>query len=107
MELGDKQPSQLVSEVRRRLSEITLKADDKIIKSRLLTSLPTSLRSALVGYEDTNIEQYAKITDSMMVVEDFSSPIKTVNAVLMAGKEMKDIRYGRENHISKQIFHSI
>ena len=39
-----------------------------MIKSRLLTALPTSLRSALVGHEDTNVELYAKIADSMMVV---------------------------------------
>ena len=80
MELGDKRPSQLVNEVKRRFSEIGLKADDKIIKSRLLTALPTSLHSVLVGHEDANVEQYAKIAVSMMAVVASSSPFKTVNA---------------------------
>ena len=51
MELGDKRPSQLVNEDKRWFAEIGLKADDKIIKSRQLTALPTSLRSALVGHD--------------------------------------------------------
>ena len=39
-----------------------------MIKSRLLTALPTSLRSALLGHEDVNVEQYAKIADGIMAV---------------------------------------
>ena len=80
MELGDKRPSQLVNEVKRRFAEIDLKVDDKIIKSRILTALPTSLRYALVGHEDANVEQYSKIADSMMAVAASSSPFKTVNS---------------------------
>ena len=58
-----------------------MRADDNIIKSRLLIALPTSLRSALVGHEDANVEQYAKIADSMMAVAASASPFKTVNTV--------------------------
>ena len=58
-ELGDKRPSQLVSDIKKRFQEIGLKADDTIVKSRLLTALPPHFRSALVGHEDVTIEQYA------------------------------------------------
>jgi len=79
LELGDKRPSQLVSEIKRRFNEIGLKADDTIIKSRLLTALPVHLRSALVGHEDTAVDQYAKIADSMVAVAVPQSPF--INAV--------------------------
>ena len=35
----------------------------------------------MVGHEDANVEQYAKIADSMIAVAASSSPFKTVNAV--------------------------
>jgi len=80
MELGDKRPSQLVSEFKRRFNEIGLKADDTLVKSRLLTALPTNLRAALVGHEDQSVEQYAKIADSMLAVAK-PSPFVPINTL--------------------------
>ena len=71
----------MVNKVKRRFSEIGLKAVERIIKSKQLTALPISLRSALVGHEDANVEQYAKIVDRMMAVAPYSSPFKTLNVV--------------------------
>ena len=78
-ELGDKRPSQLVSDIKKRFQEIGLKADDTIVKSRLLTALPPHLRSALVGHEDVTIEQYAKIADSMLAMATPLSPFSSTS----------------------------
>ena len=51
MTLGDKKPSQLVSEIKRRFKNIGLAVDDAIVKTRLLSALPANLRSALVGHQ--------------------------------------------------------
>ena len=108
-----------------------------------------------MDHEDANVEQYAKIADSMMAVAASASPFKTVNTVRqgdfrgrrdfnpvnnaadksftprwaktkdlqfsyifwgtcsvlqalvqMSRKETKNSRYGREDPISKQTFHS-
>ena len=85
IELGDKRPTQLVNEIRRRFSEIGLKADDSIIKSRLLTALPANLRSALVGHEEASVEQYAKIADSMMAVTSNITPFQGLNNIQEQG----------------------
>ena len=73
-ELGDKRPSQLVSDIKKRFRKIGLKADDTLVKSRLLTALPPHLRSAIVGHGDVTIERYAKIADSMLAVANPLSP---------------------------------
>lgn len=68
IELGDRKPSQLVHEIRRRFAEIGVKVDDSIVKARLLRALPPSLRAALVGHEDVDVNTYAKIADSIVAV---------------------------------------
>ena len=74
MELRNKQPSQLVNEVKRRFLEIGLKAEDKIIKSSLLTALPISLPSALVGHEDANVEQCANSATRTYILMNIHGP---------------------------------
>ena len=81
LDLGDKRPSQFVTEVKRRFSDIGLTADDDIVKSRLLKALPAHLRSALVGHDSVSLDQYAKIADSMLSVSISTSPFVSVNSV--------------------------
>jgi len=78
IDLGDKKPTQVVAEMKRRFTEIGLRAEDDIIKSRLLTALPQSLRSALVGHDTQPLETYAKIADSMVAVAS-PSPFVSLN----------------------------
>ena len=81
LDLGDKRPTQFVTEMKRRFSEIGIKADDDVVKSRLLKALPAHLRSALVGHDSVNLDQYAKIADSMLAVSVQTSPFINVNQV--------------------------
>lgn len=74
MQLNDRRPAQFVIDIKRRFAEVGLKADDDVIKSRLLSALPTSLRSALVAHEDTDIDTFAKIADSMLAVTASETP---------------------------------
>ena len=74
MTLGDKRPSQLVAEIKWRFEDIGLAVDGAIVKSRLLSALPTNLRSALVGYDDCTLEQYSKFADSVVAVASSESP---------------------------------
>jgi hypothetical protein len=80
VELGDKRPSQLVLDIKRRFTDVGLTADDAVIKSRLLTALPPSIRAALVGHESAALETFAKIADSMLAVSASSTPF-AVNKV--------------------------
>jgi len=68
VELGDRRPTQLVTEIKRRFTDIGLPIDDNIIKSRLLSALPCHIRSALVGHDSVSVDQYAAIADSMLAV---------------------------------------
>lgn len=74
IDLGDRRPSQLVMDIKRRFSDVGLKADDAIVKSRLLTALPPSIRAALIGHESVALESFAKIADSMLAVSAASTP---------------------------------
>lgn len=68
VELGNKRPTQFVSEMKRRFSEIGLAPDDNLIKARLSSALPMQIRTALVGHDDASLENYVKIADSMLAV---------------------------------------
>ena len=68
LNLGERKPSHLVTEIRRKFSEVGVQVDDTIVKSRLLSALPIQIRSALVGHEDSDLKTFAKIADSMMAV---------------------------------------
>lgn len=81
VELGDRRPTQLVSDIRRRFSEVGLQVDDSIVKSRLLMALPSNIRSALVGHESASLDNFAKIADSMLAVASPSTPFNTVARV--------------------------
>lgn len=94
MDLGDMRPSQFVAEIKRRFRDIGLTADDAIIKSRLLSALPVSLKSALVGHDDSTLDQYVKIADSMLAVVASSSPFINVSAV----QEQQQQHRGRDNY---------
>ncbi len=74
VQLGDRRPAQFVVDIKRRFSEVGLKADDAVIKSRLLSALPPALRSALVAHEAVDVDTFAKIADSMLAVTASSSP---------------------------------
>lgn len=73
VELGDKRPTQMVSEIRRRFSQIGLEAEEKIIKSQIIAAVPHSIRSALVGHENTSVEEFSKIADSMLSIASTQS----------------------------------
>lgn len=73
IELGSRRPAQFVLDVKRRFSEVGLKADDAVIKSRLLSALPPTLRSALVAHEGVDVDTFAKIADSMIAVTSSDS----------------------------------
>lgn len=68
VQLNDRRPAQFVTDIKRRFAEVGLKADDAVIKSRLLSALPSTIRSALVAHEDSDLEKFAKIADSMLAV---------------------------------------
>ena len=74
VELGDRRPSQLVTDIKRRFADVGLKADDAIVKSRLITALPPTIRAALVGHECVALDTFAKIADSMLAVSAASTP---------------------------------
>ena len=109
VELGDKRPSQLVADIKKRFNDIGLKADDTIIKSRLLTALPTHLRSALVGHEEQSVDQYAKIADSMVAVAAPATPFSSVNATYSANNDRQPPRNNNfrnnTNRFSVRPFH--
>ena len=73
---GDRRPRQLVAEINWLFPEIGLTADDTIIKSRLLSAFPPCLRSAYVGHDESPLNQYAKIADSMLAVWAKDTPFK-------------------------------
>lgn len=74
VELGDRRPTQLVMDIKRKFNEVGLQADDSIIKSRLITALPSTVRSALVGHDNVPLDNFAKIADSMLAVMGRESP---------------------------------
>ena len=76
LELGDRKPSHLVNEIQRRFSEVGVKVDDTIVKSRLLSALPLQIRSALVGHEDADLKTFSKIADSMLAVLPSATPFR-------------------------------
>jgi len=103
LELGDKKPSQLVNEIKRRFREINVTPDDTIIKSRLLSALPHGIRSALVGHDNVTVEQYGQIADSMLAVANMSSSPFTVAKVTENNhsdgfNRHQNFNSNRENH---------
>jgi len=74
VELGNKRPTQLVVEIKRRFTEIGLTPDETIIKSRILSALPQNIKSALVGHDSASLEDYVKIADSMIAVAAPQNP---------------------------------
>lgn len=104
IQLGDKRPSQLVVEIKRRFSEIGMTPDDSIIKSRLLSALPAHLRSALVGHDSVSVEQYGQIADSMLAVAGMSSSSPFTVAQVQQEKRF-DNRHPRQNKFVVRPFH--
>lgn len=78
VELGDRRPTQLVTDIRRRFTEVGLQVDDSIVKSRLLSALPGNIRSALVGHESEALDNFARIADSMLAVAGPPTPFHTI-----------------------------
>ena len=76
LELGDRKPSHLVTEIKRRFSDVGIDVEDTIVKSRLLSALPPHIRSALVGHEDADLKTFAKIADSMLAVSPAATPFR-------------------------------
>ena len=68
VELGDKRPTQMVGEIRRRFSYIGLEVEEEIVKSQILTAMPHTIKSALVGHENLGVDEFSKIADSMLSV---------------------------------------
>jgi len=105
IELGDRRPSQLVAEITRRFSEIGLKPDDSIVKSRLLSALPNHIKSALVGHDGASLEDYAKIADSMLAVAQPVSNSFYVGAINNENRPSSSNVANKENYRSKS--HSV
>jgi len=99
MTLGDKKPSQLVSEIRRRFAEIGITADEAIVKSRLLSALPINLQTALVGHDDVSLEKYASIADSMISVAAAESPFVNVAAMEQRRRPENTQHFSRANTV--------
>jgi len=93
VELGDRRPTQIVSEIKRRFEEIGLPVDDNIVKSRLLSAVPCHIKSALVGHDNASLDQYAAIADSMLAVAGHSNS-SFVGAV---GASAQSQRYNNSN----------
>jgi len=98
MSLGDKRPTQLVAEIQRNFSDIGLNAEEAIIKNRLMSALPSSIRSALVGHENQSLNEFAKIADSMLAVSSSDSPftvgtIKSYSARRSGNNLSRDYRF--------------
>jgi hypothetical protein len=82
LELGDRKPSQLVIEIQRRFSEVGIEVDETIVKSRLLGSLPSHIRSALVGHENSDLKTFSKIADSMLAVSPAATPFRVQHSAM-------------------------
>jgi len=73
LELGEKRPTQMVGEIRRRFQDIGLEAEEKIVKSQILAAMPHTIRSALVGHENASLDEFSKIADSMLSITNSQS----------------------------------
>ena len=60
--------------IKKRFADIGLTAQEDLIKSRLISAVPATVRTALVGHDDVSLEQFAKIADSMLSVVSNESP---------------------------------
>ena len=78
LHIGDKWPTQFVSEIKSRFNDVGLGVYNAIIKSRLLSEIPANMRCSLVGHDDVSLEQYA---DSIMAVPQCDTPFISVNAM--------------------------
>lgn len=90
VELGDRRPTQLVTDIQRKFRDVGLVPDDTIIKSRVISALPSTIRSALVGHEDLPLTSFAKIADSMVAVAGRDTPFCTVNHIPIANKSFNN-----------------
>lgn len=81
VEIGDKRPTQLVVEIKKRFSDIGLPAEECLVKSRLLSALPCHIKSALVGHDSLPLDQYAKVADSMLAVAQPKDNFLQIGAV--------------------------
>jgi len=81
VELGDKRPTQLVVEIKRKFADIGITPDEAIIKSRILSALPPNIKAALVGHDSASLDDYVKIADSMMAVAAPMNNPYAINAI--------------------------
>ena len=72
--LDGKRPTQLAAEIKQKFREVGLQDDDIVIKSKLITAFPSSLRAALVGHDDLPLESFVKVADSMLAVTQTAQP---------------------------------
>jgi len=93
--LGDKRPSAYVTDLKRKFSDIGLTPEAEIIKSRLVSALPSNIRAALIGHENESLDSFAKIADSMMAVIGNSTHPYHVGAI---EEGRKFSQYKQHNH---------
>jgi len=106
VELGNKRPTQLVVEIKRRFAEIGLTPDEAIIKSRILSALPANIKSALVGHDSASLEDYVKIADSMLAVAAPVNPY-SIDAVSDRGNSNNNSNFSRQSdNVSSNRFHN-
>lgn len=94
MSLGNKRPTQLVVEIRKRFTDIGMTAPEDLVKSRLVSALPPTIRTALVGHDDVSLEQFAKIADSMLSVSARETPF--------IGHTQAEPRYSSESSFERR-----
>ena len=72
--LQERRPSLAIQDLNRKLSEVGLDVDDKILNSRLLMALPIAARAALVTLADTaTTDQFARTADAVIAVSTANS----------------------------------
>ena len=81
LSLGDKKPSLFVNELKRKFSEVGLAPDDTIMKSRLLSALSPSIKSALVGHDGESLESFVRIADSMVAIVSQQSSVFNIGVI--------------------------
>ena len=95
--LDGKRPTQLATEIRQKFREVGLAADEMVIKSKLLTAFPASLRASLVGHDDLPLESFVKVADSMLAVTQNTQPSNPFQIAPIHDKPQNDFHRSQHN----------
>ena len=104
VEMGSRRPTQVMCDIKRKFSEVGLTVDDSIVKSRLISALPSSIRAALVGHDQMPLEDFAKVADSMVAVMTSTTPYASVNEA--AVQQQRNPNQQQFNNSTARPFHA-